>query len=87
MNDAAHPQLAQGPERPLPTAYWFVGITPRAAWEAAPGATPQEKVRHLPGPHPGRYAPDRAGSLRAGCEPLTVAALACLPGGGGDGDP
>ncbi|WP_223643267.1 amidohydrolase [Corallococcus sp. EGB] len=81
------PFFAQGPGHPVPTAYWFVGITPRRAWEAAPGATPQEKVAHLPGPHSGHYAPDRAGSLRAGCESLTVAALACLHGEGGAGDP
>ncbi|AFE09052.1 peptidase M20D, amidohydrolase [Corallococcus coralloides DSM 2259] len=75
------PFFAQGPERPVPIAYWFMGITPRKAWEEAPGATPQEKVAHLPGPHSSHYAPDREGSLRSGCESLTVAALACLHGG------
>lgn len=77
------PLFSQGPEHPVPTAYWFVGTTSPKAWAAAPGATPQEKVTHVPGPHSGHYAPDRAGSLRAGCESLTVAALACLHGDGG----
>ncbi|WP_434300951.1 amidohydrolase [Corallococcus exiguus] len=72
------PFFAQGPEHPVPTAYWFMGITPRKAWEEAPGATPQEKMAHVPGPHSSGYAPDREGSLRGGCESLTVAALACL---------
>ncbi|RKG81210.1 amidohydrolase [Corallococcus exercitus] len=76
------PFFAQGPEHPVPTAYWFMGITSPKAWEQAPGTTPQEKVAHLPGPHSGFYAPDRAGSLRTGCESLTVAALACLHEGG-----
>ncbi|RKH64189.1 amidohydrolase [Corallococcus sp. AB049A] len=80
------PYFARGPEHPVPTAYWFVGITPRKTWDAARGATPMEKVAHVPGPHSGFYAPDRAGSLRMGCESLTVAALACLHGGGGPGD-
>ncbi|NOJ95796.1 amidohydrolase [Corallococcus coralloides] len=75
------PFFAQGPEHPVPTAYWFMGITPRKAWEEAPGATPQEKGAHVPGPHSSRYAPDREGSLRSGCESLAVAALACLHGG------
>ncbi|NPD27864.1 amidohydrolase [Corallococcus exiguus] len=75
------PFFAQGPEHPVPTAYWFMGITPRKAWEEAPGATPQEKMAHVPGPHSGGYAPDREGSLRGGCESLTVAALACLHAG------
>lgn len=72
------PFFAQGPEHPVPTAYWYLGITPRKVWEQAPGSTPQEKVAHVPGPHSSRYAPDREGSLRSGCESLTVAALACL---------
>ncbi|RKG56579.1 amidohydrolase [Corallococcus sp. AB011P] len=75
------PFFAQGPEHPVPTAYWYVGITPRKVWEEAPGTTPQEKVAHVPGPHSGRYAPDREGSLHSGCESLAVAALACLHGG------
>ncbi|TSC34083.1 amidohydrolase [Corallococcus sp. Z5C101001] len=75
------PRFAQGPEHPVPTAYWFVGVTPPHAWNAAPGTTPQQKVTHLPGPHSPLYAPDRAGSLRKGCESLTVAALSCLHGG------
>ncbi|RKH19425.1 amidohydrolase [Corallococcus praedator] len=75
------PFFAQGPERPVPTAYWYVGITPLKTWAEAPGTTPMEKVAHVPGPHSPFYAPDRAGSLRKGCESLTVAALACLHGG------
>ncbi|MBN9687583.1 MULTISPECIES: amidohydrolase [unclassified Corallococcus] len=75
------PFFAQGPEHPVPIAYWFMGITPRRAWEEAPGATPPQKAVHLPGPHSSHYAPDREGSLRTGCESLTVAALACLHGG------
>ncbi|GMU01160.1 amidohydrolase [Corallococcus caeni] len=75
------PFFARGPEHPVPTAYWYMGITSPEAWEAAPGTTPLEKVAHLPGPHSGHYAPDREGSLRSGCESLTVAALACLHGG------
>ncbi|MBN8228572.1 amidohydrolase [Corallococcus macrosporus] len=73
--------FAQGPEHPVPIAYWFMGVTPPKAWEAARGATLLEKVANVPGPHSGHYAPDRAGSLRTGCESLTVAALACLQGG------
>ncbi|WP_244227457.1 amidohydrolase [Corallococcus aberystwythensis] len=80
------PFFARGPERPVPIVYWFLGITPRKAWEDAPGTTLLEKVAHLPGPHTPYYAPDRAGSLRMGCESLTVAALACLHGGGGATD-
>jgi amidohydrolase len=75
------PHFAQGPEHPVPTAYWNVGITPLEAWRRAEGDTPQQKVANLPGPHSPFYAPDRAGSLRMGCESLTVAALACLPEG------
>ncbi|CAM3968846.1 amidohydrolase [Corallococcus sp. ZKHCc1 1396] len=75
------PYFAQGPEHPVPTAYWFVGVTPLETWARAPGTTPLEKVTHVPGPHSGYYAPDRQGSLRKGCESLTVAALACLHGG------
>ncbi|MCY1043003.1 amidohydrolase [Corallococcus sp. bb12-1] len=75
------PFFARGPERPVPTAYWYVGITPLKTWAEAPGDTPLEKVTHVPGPHSPFYAPDRAGSLRRGCESLTVAALACLHGG------
>ncbi|MHA7628764.1 amidohydrolase [Corallococcus sp. M7] len=75
------PFFAQGPEHPVPIAYWFMGITPPKAWEDAPGTTPLQKAAHLPGPHSSHYAPEREGSLRTGCESLTVAALACLPGG------
>ncbi|RYZ43832.1 MAG: amidohydrolase [Myxococcaceae bacterium] len=75
------PFFARGPEGPVPTAYWYMGITSPETWAEAPGKTPMEKVAHVPGPHSPFYAPDRAGSLRKGCESLTVAALACLHGG------
>lgn len=75
------PRFAQGPAQPVPTAYWFMGITPLKAWNEAPGNTPEEKMSNLPGPHSPTYAPDREGSLRKGCESLTVAALACLHAG------
>ncbi|RKH13200.1 amidohydrolase [Corallococcus sp. CA053C] len=75
------PRFAQGPRQAVPTAFWFMGVTPLKAWNEAPGTTPLEKVSHLPGPHTSLYAPDREGSLRKGCESLTVAALACLHAG------
>ncbi|MBW8487205.1 amidohydrolase [Actinomadura parmotrematis] len=63
---------------PIPSAFWFFGGTSAQAWERAPGETPEEKLRGIPGNHNSRFAPDGDTALPAGITALTAAALAHL---------
>ncbi|MFC4562137.1 amidohydrolase [Nocardiopsis mangrovi] len=67
-----------GDPSPVPYVFWFVGSTPHDVWEAAPGATPYEKLASVPGSHSPFFAPDREPTLRAGLAALTVGALTYL---------
>ncbi|WP_106583571.1 amidohydrolase [Murinocardiopsis flavida] len=67
-----------GDPNPVPYVFWFVGATPHDVWEAAPGATPYEKLAGVPSNHSPFFAPDREPTLRAGLGALTIAALTYL---------
>uniref|UniRef100_UPI0036731955 amidohydrolase n=1 Tax=Nocardiopsis sediminis TaxID=1778267 RepID=UPI0036731955 len=67
-----------GDPSPVPYVFWFVGSTPHEVWEAAPGATPYEKLASIPAGHSPFFAPDREPTLRAGLAALTVGALTYL---------
>lgn len=67
-----------GDPHPVPYVFWFVGATPHDVWEAAPGATPYEKLGGVPSNHSPFFAPDREPTLRAGLGALTIAALTYL---------
>lgn len=69
--------LPEDPQ-PIPYVFWFVGATPHDVWEAAPGATPYEKMGNVPSNHSPFFSPAREPTLRAGLAALTVAALAYL---------
>ncbi|MFI1166971.1 amidohydrolase [Streptomyces sp. NPDC020801] len=62
----------------VPTVYWVVGSTSIEAWQAAPGATAQEKVRHLPTNHSPQFAPDPRPTLLTASEAMVTAALSYL---------
>ena len=67
-----------GDSQPIPYVFWFVGATPHDVWEAAPGATPYEKMGNVPSNHSPFFAPAREPTLRAGLAAITVAALTYL---------
>ncbi|MFJ5709451.1 amidohydrolase [Streptomyces sp. NPDC093105] len=64
----------------VPTVYWVVGGASLDAWLAAPGDTPQEKVKSLPVNHSPQFAPDPRPTLHTASEALVTAALAYLTG-------
>nr|WP_155998318.1 amidohydrolase [Streptomonospora sp. PA3] len=67
-----------GDAAPVPYVYWFLGSTPHDVWEAAPGATPYEKLMGVPATHSPFFAPDREPTLRAGLAALSLGALTYL---------
>lgn len=62
----------------IPCVYWFIGMIPAARWQATPGESVAEKMRHLEMPHSPYYFPGRAETLRTGMAALAAGALAYL---------
>ncbi|MGW4194911.1 amidohydrolase [Streptomyces sp. NPDC005004] len=58
--------------------YWMLGTVGPAQWAAAPGDTPTEKFRTLPGNHSPRYLPSVRLTLETGTAALVTAALTRL---------
>ncbi len=62
----------------IPYVYWFIGATPEARWQATPGNSVAEKMRHLEMPHSPHYFPGNPVTLRTGIEAMAAGALAWL---------
>ncbi|KXS37869.1 MAG: hippurate hydrolase [Halomonadaceae bacterium T82-2] len=62
----------------IPYVYWFIGATPEERWQATPGQSVAEKMRHLEMPHSPYYFPGNPVTLRTGIEALASGALAWL---------
>lgn len=62
----------------IPYVYWFIGATPEERWQATPGGSVAEKMRHLEMPHSPYYFPGNPVTLRTGIEALASGALAFL---------
>ncbi|MFJ3811246.1 amidohydrolase [Streptomyces sp. NPDC090073] len=62
----------------VPTVYWVVGSASAEAWQAAPGTTPQEKVKGLPTNHSPQFAVDPRPTLLTASEAMVTAALSYL---------
>ncbi|MDI5890319.1 amidohydrolase [Halomonas rhizosphaerae] len=62
----------------IPYVYWFIGATPEERWQATPGNSMVEKMRHLEMPHSPYYFPGNEVTLRTGIEAMAAGALAYL---------
>ncbi|PXX95136.1 amidohydrolase [Halomonas sp. LBP4] len=62
----------------IPYVYWFIGATPEERWQATPGESVPEKMRHLEMPHSPYYFPGNPVTLRTGIEAMAAGALAYL---------
>ncbi|WP_111415038.1 amidohydrolase [Billgrantia lactosivorans] len=62
----------------IPCVYWFIGATPEDRWQATPGASVGEKMRHLEMPHSPYYFPGNERTIRTGIEAMAAGALAYL---------
>ncbi|MDR5905280.1 amidohydrolase [Franzmannia qiaohouensis] len=62
----------------IPYVYWFIGATPAERWEATPGKSVSEKMRHLEMPHSPYYFPGNDVTLLTGIEAMAAGALAYL---------
>ncbi|WP_280553348.1 amidohydrolase [Halomonas sp. 25-S5] len=62
----------------IPYVYWFIGATPEERWQATPGNSVAEKMRHLEMPHSPYYFPGNEVTLRTGIEAMAAGALAYL---------
>ncbi|ATJ83376.1 amidohydrolase [Halomonas beimenensis] len=62
----------------IPYVYWFIGSTLEERWEATPGKSVSEKMRHLEMPHSPYYFPGNSVTLRTGIEAMAAGALAYL---------
>ncbi|GAB3266534.1 zinc-binding metallopeptidase family protein [Arthrobacter pigmenti] len=64
---------------PIPYAYWFIGITDPAVWDAAPGSSLTEKMSKVPANHTDQFAPRAPErTVPLGVRLLTSAALSYL---------